>query len=145
MMNVAATRTFACEVCLQWCTRRRLTARFCSSRCRQRAHRRARLLPFDEIRSANGQSQRNVAKSARGPSGSTEGVGRPLPPLNHTAAHQPALALDSVTPSSTPRVVQDQNFPNMCRIAFPDGRLSNMVNITRAKDVLARAKRRSDR
>ena len=64
MMNVAGsryerneTRTFACEVCQQWFTRRRLTARFCRPRCRQRAHRRASPLPFDKIRSANGHSQ----------------------------------------------------------------------------------------
>jgi hypothetical protein len=30
----------------------------------------------------------------------------------------------------------------MWRIAFPNGRLSNMVNITRAKEALALAKRR---
>ena len=64
MMNVAGsryerneTRTFACEVCQQWFTRRRLTARFCRPRCRQRAHRRASPLPFDKIRSANEHSQ----------------------------------------------------------------------------------------
>jgi hypothetical protein len=148
MMNVAEsqhqrneTKNFPCEVCRQWFTRRRLTARFCSPRCRQRAHRRATRLPLHEIRSANGHSQRNVAKSGRGPSDSAEGVSKPPPPFNHVAAAQP----DSFAVSSTPHLVQDQQFPNMWRIAFPDGRLSIMVNITRAKDALALAKRRSRR
>jgi hypothetical protein len=61
------------------------------------------------------------------------------------AAAQPALAPDSFAVSSIPPLVQDQQFPNMWRIAFPDGRLSIMVNITRAKDALALAKRRSRR
>ena len=68
-----------------------------------------------------------------------------LRPVAQTATHQAALAADSSALSSTPHLVQDQRFPNMWRIAIPDGRLSNMVNITRAKDALALAKRRSSR
>jgi hypothetical protein len=32
------------------------------------------------------------------------------------------------------RIVRDQKYPNMWRIEFPDGKLSDMVNRTRAKD-----------
>ena len=141
IMNVAEigyqgseTKHFACEVCRQWFSPRRASARFCSPRCRQRSHRRASRLPPDKIRSANGHSQRNVDKSDRGPSGSAEVVGKPPPPVAQTAAHQTALASNSSALSSTPHLVQDQRFPTMWRIAFPDGRLSNMVNLTRAKE-----------
>ena len=152
MINAAETRyqgsetkNFACEVCRQWFSPRRESARFCSPRCRQRAHRRTSRLPLDEIRSANGHSQRNADKSAQGPSGSAEAVGEPPSPVTQPAAHQPALASGSSVLSLTPHLVQDQRFPNMWRIAIPDGRLSNMVNITRAKEALALAKRRSRR
>ena len=148
-MNVAEseyqeseTKNFACEICRQWFSPRRASARFCSPRCRQRSHRRTSRLPADKIGSANGHSQRNVDKSERGPSGSAEVVGKPPPPVAKTAAHQTALASESSALSSTPHLVQDQRFPNMWRIAFPNGRLSNMVNITRAKEALALAKRR---
>ena len=32
------------------------------------------------------------------------------------------------------RIVRDQKYSNMWRIEFPDGKLSDMVNRTRAKD-----------
>ena len=135
------TKHLPCEVCRQFFSPRRTSARFCSSKCRQRAHRRASRLSLDEI---NAHSQHNVDKSAQGPSGSAEVVGKPPPPVTQTAAHQPAVASNSSALSSTPYLVQDQRFPNMWRTAFPDGRHSNMVNITRAKDALALAKRRRD-
>jgi hypothetical protein len=73
-------------------------------------------------------------------------IGKPPPPVVQTAAHQAALASNnSFALTSTPHLVQDQRFPNMWRIAFPNGRLSIMVNITRAKEALALIKRRSRR
>ena len=42
-------------------------------------------------------------------------------------------------------LVADQHWPNMWRIVFPDGRLSDMLNITRAKDALTRAQRSRQR
>lgn len=35
------------------------------------------------------------------------------------------------------RVVPDDRYPGMWRIAWPDGRLSDMVNLARAKDAAA--------
>jgi hypothetical protein len=39
----------------------------------------------------------------------------------------------------------DQHWTGMWRIAFPDGRLSDMLNLTRAKDARARTERRGRR
>jgi hypothetical protein len=36
-----------------------------------------------------------------------------------------------------PKAVQDAAYPNMYRVRWPDGRLSDMVNLTRANDAVA--------
>jgi hypothetical protein len=36
-----------------------------------------------------------------------------------------------------PKVVPDSTYPNMYRVRWPDGRLSDMVNLTRANDAVA--------
>jgi hypothetical protein len=132
------TKTVACAICRKSFTQRRSTARFCSPKCRQRAHRRAGLSQVDELRSAKGCSKRNV-RPTRGPSGSGVGVSTLHPP------QQPEPVSDSVARSSAPRIVADQHWPNMWRIVFPDGRLSDMLNITRAKEALKHAQRSSRR
>jgi hypothetical protein len=137
------TKPIACAVCRQWFTRRRSSARFCSSRCRQRAHRRAGLSPVDELRNAKGCSERNV-RLTRGPCGSGVGLST-FHPSPKTAPQQPGLASGSVARSLTPHIVPDQHWPNMWRIAFHDGRLSDMLNITRAKEAMTRAQRSSRR
>jgi hypothetical protein len=40
------------------------------------------------------------------------------------------------TPKLDPRIVPDSRWPNMFRLRYPDGSLSDMVNLTRAKDAL---------
>jgi hypothetical protein len=40
-------------------------------------------------------------------------------------------------PSLPPRLVPDERHPGMYRLRLPDGRLSDMVNLTRARDALA--------
>jgi hypothetical protein len=35
------------------------------------------------------------------------------------------------------KVVPDSTYPNMYRVRWPDGRLSDMVNLTRANDAVA--------
>jgi hypothetical protein len=40
-------------------------------------------------------------------------------------------------PTLHPRVVPDQKWPGMYRVRQPDGSLSDMVNLTRAKDATA--------
>ena len=36
------------------------------------------------------------------------------------------------------KIVPDSKYPNMYRIVLPDGRLSDMLNLSRAKDTAAR-------
>lgn len=138
------TKTIVCAICRKSFARRRSTARFCSPRCRQRAHRRTSPLPFDEL-DANGYSKRNAVNSNRGPCGSAERISKPLPALANTAAHQPTLGSHSFALTFAPYIVQDARWPNMWRVAFPDGSLSDMVNIARAKEALMRAQRSSRR
>ena len=40
-------------------------------------------------------------------------------------------------PGLNPRIVPDAKHPGMYRVRLPDGSLSDMVNLTRAKDALA--------
>ena len=37
----------------------------------------------------------------------------------------------------TPKIIPDKTYPNMWRVLWPDGRLSDMANLTRAKDAAA--------
>ena len=107
-------KALACAVCRRWFTPRRSTARFCGPRCRQRAHRRPTLAPVDGLKNA-----KDNAGSNRSPCGSATGLPAPPP---ETAARQPALVLDGL--STTLHMVPDQHWPNMWRIAFPNGRFS---------------------
>ena len=132
------TKTIVCAICRKSFARRRSTARFCSPKCRQRAHRRAGLSPVDELRNAKACSKRSV-RPIRGPHGSDVGLNA-LHQSSETAPQQPERISGSVARSSAPRIVADQQWPNMYRIAFPDGRLSDMVNITWAKEALRRAR-----
>ena len=36
-----------------------------------------------------------------------------------------------------PTIIKDQNYPGMWRVLWPDGQLSDMVNLSRAKDAAA--------
>ena len=36
------------------------------------------------------------------------------------------------------RIVPDETYPDMCRVRWPDGTLSDMVNLSRAIDAAAR-------
>ena len=38
---------------------------------------------------------------------------------------------------ASPRVVPDATYPGMYRVRWPDGRLSDMANLTRVKDAVA--------
>ena len=62
-----------------------------------------------------------------------------------TAPQQPEPVSGSVTRSFTPFLLADQHWPGMWRIAFQNGRLSDMLNITRAREAMRRAQRSSRR
>ena len=115
----------------------------CSPRCRQRAHRRAGLSSLGELRNAKASSKRDV-RPTRGPCGSGVGLCT-LHPSPKTASQQPEPVSGSVARSFTPRLMADQHWPGMRRIVFQNGRLSDMLNITRAKEAMKRAQRSSRR
>jgi hypothetical protein len=134
------TKTVACPICQKSFTRHRSTARFCSPRCRQRAHRRVVLSPVGEPRNTKAPSKRDV-RPIRGPCRS--GVGLCLSPKTELQQREPVSG--TVTGSFIPRLMADQHWPGMWRIVFPDGSLSDMLNITRAKEALKRAQQFSRR
>ena len=130
-------QTIVCDICKRSFSRRRSTARFCSPRCRQRAHRRTDLSLFNDPKSADGCTEGNDVKSTRGPCDSAAGTA--------SRAERPTLDSNTLPVTSAPRLVRDQTWPNMWRLSFPNGRLSVMTNLTRAKDALARAEQRNRR
>jgi hypothetical protein len=48
-----------------------------------------------------------------------------------------SVTLRRKPPKLDPRIVPDGRWPGMFRLRLPDGSLSDMVNLTRAKDALA--------
>ena len=42
-----------------------------------------------------------------------------------------------MTRTKTARLIPDAVYPGMCRVRWPDGRVSDMVNLTRANDAIA--------
>ena len=42
-----------------------------------------------------------------------------------------------MTRTKTARLIPDAVYPNMWRVRWPDGRLSDMTNLTRANDAIA--------
>jgi hypothetical protein len=48
-----------------------------------------------------------------------------------------SVTLRRKRPRLDPRIVPDEHWPGMYRIKRPDGSLSDIVNLTRAKDALA--------
>jgi hypothetical protein len=98
---------------------RRSTARFCSSRCRLNSHRsvgaRASLTATETAADA--------AVSVSGPVGLRK--------------QSPAISETLRTRRPLPRgIVRDAKWSGMYRLRFPNGGLSDMVNLTRAKDAL---------
>jgi hypothetical protein len=113
------TEATTCLVCEKLFKPRRSTARFCSPRCRLSAHRastpaappRARQEAAGAFLSVSGHRDTRVAsKSSR----------------------------ETLTQRKLPsNIVPDEKWPGMYRVRRPDGSLSDMVNLTRAKDALA--------
>src|SRR5262249_17533837 len=110
LMQRQAPMTTTCETCRKPFTGRRGSARFCSNRCRVAAYR------------------ARAAVTGATPRGATNKVvkapPRPLPP--------------AVTLRVPPGVVPDAVYRGMFRIRLPGGGLSDMVNLTRARDARRR-------
>jgi hypothetical protein len=117
--------------------RRIESARYCSRRCRQAAYvaRRA-------IRAGVPHSERHKAFRGRvtDVGSRVKGAGGADLRTSVTQALQPTEISSEIRPKNTTlgvvSIVPDAAWPGMYRLQFPDGRLSDMVNLTRAKDAL---------
>jgi hypothetical protein len=125
------------------------SARYCSPACRQAAYvaRRAiragvphsgRHKPINgSHKASDGRKQSTLAASvtnaANSPAGPTtlpaSVTNAPLAPIRQRNTDLGIVA-----------IVRDAEWSGMYRLRFPDGRLSDMVNLTRAKDALAAMK-----
>jgi len=116
----------ACSACGAPFRPQRSTARFCSPRCRKATQRaRNRGTP---IRMA--ATRPGVATGAVLSVTATIGVSEGQKPESVTLRRsRKPLKLD-------PRIVVDSKRPGMYRIKRPDGSLSDIVNLTRARDAL---------
>jgi hypothetical protein len=112
----------ACSHCGAEFKPRRRSARFCGSTCRVAAHRKTDCNANSAAEKATGAastSQNDLQVSpARSEQINTPTITKPL----------------SVTGW---RIIPDSKWPGMYRLRRPDGTLSDMVNVIRAKDALA--------
>ena len=121
--------------------RRIKSARYCSRACRQAAYvaRRA-------IRAGLPHSERHKAFRGRvtDVGSRVKGAGGAALRTSVTQALQPTDISSEIRPKITTlglvSIVADALWSDMYRLRFPDGSLSDMVNLTRAKDALARIK-----
>src|SRR5215469_7486049 len=109
-----------CSACSLQFRPQRSTARFCSSRCRVAAQRaRGRGTP--------------IRVAATRPSVATDAVLSVTATVEMSEGQKP----QSVTLGRLdPRIIPDEHWPGMYRIRRPDGTLTDMVNLTRAKEAL---------
>jgi hypothetical protein len=116
--------------------------RYCSSACRQAAYRTRR-----DIRNnipVSARPRRSVRRKLRPLSACVtnrpKDLLRTTPHASVTRAEIPQRNQLAVTPQkkNLPReIVPDAKWPGMYRLRLPDGSLSDIVNLTRAKDALA--------
>jgi hypothetical protein len=115
-----------CQHCNQPFTRRSHRARFCSD-----AHK----VAWHRARNAIGVPLTAPQMPRRGPV--------TIEPTADTPEAKTGSAVTIETPIPKPArklpkgIVPDSKWPGMYRIRLPDGSLSDMVNLTRAKDALA--------
>jgi hypothetical protein len=122
--NHVRTKNSAKE-CGAWQFRpQRSTARFCSPRCRKATQRaRDRGMPISVVATRSGVGLEAVLSVT-----TTTGMSEGQKPQSVTLRRKPSK-LD-------PRIVPHPKWPGMYRIRRRDGSLTDMVNLTRAKDAL---------
>jgi hypothetical protein len=119
---MSSRATAICLACRSPFTPRRSTARFCSSRCRLINHRAS--APKTPATPAGELADALLSVSGL-PSPSI-----PLPKKFETLK-------GSLGPERLPQgILRDERYPNMYRIVLSDGSVSDMVNLTRARDAL---------
>jgi hypothetical protein len=119
-----------CSVCRSLFKARRSTARFCSSRCRLINHR--------------NPASKMPPRPAGEPSGeflSVSGTDSlPAPPQKKRETLRGSPRVEKL-----PRgILRVERYSNMYRVVLPDGSLSDMTNLARAKDALAATARHED-
>jgi hypothetical protein len=103
----------------------RSTARFCSAHCRKSAQRaRERGIPVGVPATRLGEAK-DAGLSVTAPVG-----------ISGEQKFQ-SVTLRRKPPQLDPRIVPDPKWPGMYRVRRPDGSLSDMVNLARAKHALA--------
>ena len=112
----------ACSHCGTEFKPQRRSARFCGTACRVAAHRKP---------DCNANSAADSPSGA--PPASQNGSG-----VHRTRSELKTASTATKSPSVTRgfAIVPDAKWPGMYRIRRPDGSLSDMVNLTRAKDAL---------
>jgi hypothetical protein len=121
----------ACKVCRLSFAARRVTAQFCSARCRKTAQRTRARRPWANVTLT--RSPPGSAVGARSPKPSARPPARPASSGQHAASAAADVTLRGNTPVG---VEPDRYWSNMWRVKYADGRLSDMVNLTRARDAL---------
>jgi hypothetical protein len=118
------------------------TSKYCSSACRQAAYRTRRDIRNNSPVSA--RPPRPVRRKLRPLSACVTNTPKdPLATTPHasvTRAEIPQRNQSAVTPqkkSLPPEIVPDPKWAGMYRLRLPNGSLSDIVNLTRAKDALA--------
>jgi hypothetical protein len=107
-------QTIACAHCSDEFKRQRRTARFCGDACRKRASRGAAPAP---------EKGANAFLSVTG--------------LRNIPEATKPILVTIRRPKAIPKpIVPDAQWPGMYRLPLPQGSLSDMVNLTRAKDAL---------
>jgi hypothetical protein len=118
-----------CAACRRSFVGRRITARFCSTRCRKVAE-----------RCRGGSSETNVMVNRRPPASAAGTrsikVGGRSPARPTSPQHRAAPSAAGVTLNQSVGIVPDGRWPNMWRVKYGDGRISDMVNLARARDAL---------
>jgi hypothetical protein len=113
-----------CPACGSQFRPQRSTARFCGPRCRVAAKRsRDRGTPL-----TGAATRFSVAPDAVLSVTVPIGVSDRQKPQNVTLRRKP--------PKLDPRIVPDEHWPGMYRLRRPDGALTDMMNLTRAKDMI---------
>ena len=118
--------------------RRIRSARYCSRACRQAAYVARRAIrvgvPHSERHKAFRHRVTDVGKRETDVAGATlhTSVTHALQPTEISSEFRPKNTTLSVV-----SIVPDAVWSGMYRLRFPDGRLGDMVNLTRAKDALA--------
>ena len=109
-----------CAVCHRQFEARRRTARFCGTRCRKVAE------------SLRGEPSKMDVTVNRRPSALAVGTRSPKSAERTSPRRCAASSAADATLNHPVDIVPDAHWPNMWRLAYEDGRLSGMVNLTRA-------------